>query len=132
MARRGILYEIKRHAKDADELFYLFTGKRFRNVAARGIELYGEDVVKELEKFFLNRQEEEELVIPDIENPYKILGVEPDAMDIVVRGAFRSLVREYHADTGIHPDAEKFQKVTESYNAIMQARAEAKRGKHDG
>lgn len=136
MAQRGtllqILSELRKGASDANALFYQFTGKRFRDVFSRGMELYGEDLVKEMEKLFLGHKEEEDLGIPGLENPYRNLDVEPDARDIVVRGAFRSLAREYHPDTGIHPDAQRFQKVVESYNAIMLARAEVKRKKHDG
>jgi DnaJ-domain-containing protein 1 len=111
--------QVKKHVRDADDLFHLFTGKRFRQVFSRGLELFGEEIEKVFEK-----HENDEFLAPD--NPYRTLGVEPDALDIVIKGAFRALVREYHPDTGQHSDTQRFAKVVEAYNAIMQARAEAR------
>ncbi len=125
MAKTSTVNYIKKGVKDADDLFCLFTGKRFRNVIARGMELFGEDI----EKKILSTEEEEGEELPGVDNPYWTLGIRPDAIDLVVKGAFRSLVREYHPDTGLHPDAKRFTAVVESYNAIMQARAEARKPK---
>lgn len=116
---------IKKGVRDADDVFQLFTGKRFRHLAGRAWDIFGE----EIENFF-EKHEEDDLLAPD--NPYRTLNVEPDALDIVIKGAFRALVREYHSDTGLRPDSVKFARVVEAYNAIMEARAETRTSRPEG
>jgi DnaJ-class molecular chaperone len=126
MALKDVAARAKKGAQDFDAMLYLITGKRTRHLVNRAWDLFGEDITKELERLFSGRKDTEnfEYLYPD--NPYRTLAIEPDAADCVVKGAFRGLAREYHPDTGTHPDEVKFQKVVEAYNAIMKARAEAK------
>lgn len=118
MAHKGV----KKVLRDADDILFLFTGKRFRNVTGRAVSLFGEEVVKKVGSWF-NHPPESELP-PD--NPYSILGLQPDALDIVVKGSYRSLARELHPDTGTNPNSAQFQKVTEAYQKIMAERQKAK------
>lgn len=127
MAVRSTKAKIKKGVHTIDDLFYLFTGVRGRKVGARVLNLavdYLKDKMSPVEK-----REEQELddwyLSPD--NPYRTLGVYPDTLDLVVKAAFRSLVREYHPDTGLHPDPKKFTAVVDAYNAIMSTRAEARK-----
>lgn len=120
---KGFVAKAKKELRDFDDIFYLFTGRRLKHVAGRGIDLFGEEARKKLTRLFWPEEPE----LPD-DNPYAILGVHPEALDIVVRGAFRSLAREYHPDTGQKPDVKKFQQATEAYEAIMKARKKAKEG----
>ena len=100
--------------RDVDDLVHLITGKRIRNLVSRGIELFGEDIVKAAVK--------EPPASTDPNDPYFILGVRQDASDIVVKASFRSQARQYHPDTGERPDAHKFQRINEAFGKIMAER----------
>ena len=50
-------------------------------------------------------------------DPYKILGVSPNAEDIVIEAAYRTLVKEHHPDAG--GDPEKFDQLKKAYDSIM-------------
>jgi hypothetical protein len=54
-----------------------------------------------------------------MENPYEVLGIHPDADDIVVQAAYQALVKEHHPDTG--GDAERFKEIQEAYETIQNA-----------
>jgi len=97
--------------KDVDDTVKILTGRRIPNLISNGLELFGV-------------QEKEVAPAPefDINDPYFILGVRTEAHDIVIRGAFRSLAREYHPDTGKKPDAARLQRITEAYDKIMRER----------
>lgn len=97
--------------KDVDDTVKILTGRRIPNLVASGFELFGvhEKEVPPAPEF-------------DFNDPYFILGVRPEAHDIVVRGAFRALARELHPDTGTRPDVKQFQRVTEAYQAIQKMR----------
>lgn len=97
--------------RDVDDTVKMLTGRRIPNLVANGFELFGvhEKEVPPAPEF-------------DINDPYFILGVRPEAHDIVIRGAFRALARELHPDTGTKPDARQFQRVTEAYDRIIQDR----------
>lgn len=123
MAKKGIMAKAKKELRDADDIIYLFTGKRIKNLAVRGLDLFGEEIRRKMRNIFFAPEPE---VPPD--SPYAILGVHPEALDIVVKAAYRSLAREYHPDTGQHSDVAKFQRATEAFNAIMEARKKAKEG----
>lgn len=114
--------QIKRAVKDADDLIHLFTGKRFKNIAGKAVDLFGDQLVKKVATMFTGVDE------PDLpsNNPYAILGVRIDAMDVVVKGAFRSLAREFHPDTGTAPDSKRFQAANEAYNTIVGERLKAR------
>ena len=128
MATKSRARQVKRGLRNADDILYVFTGKRLKHVVGRGINLFGEDLAKKVTGFFAGPEEEE--LPPD--SPYFILGVHPDAMDIVVKAAYRAMAREYHPDSKINPDVKKFQAATEAYDAVMKERkaaAEAKKEK---
>ncbi len=62
-------------------------------------------------------------------DPYKILGVSPDASDDEVKRAYRKMSRIYHPDANINnPNKEaaeeKFKQVQQAYNQIMKQRQE--------
>ncbi|TET43318.1 MAG: hypothetical protein E3J60_00585 [Dehalococcoidia bacterium] len=90
-----------------------------KHVAGRVVNAFGADLTKKVTNFF--GPEEEELP-PD--SPYYILGVHPDAMDIVVKAAYRTLARKYHPD--VNPDdksaEERFKQINNAYEAIMEER----------
>ena len=61
-------------------------------------------------------------------DPYKVLGVSPDASDEEIKKAYRTLSRKYHPDSNINnPNKaeaeEKFKQVQEAYHQIMDAKA---------
>ena len=60
-------------------------------------------------------------------DPYKVLGVSPDASDEEVKKAYRTLSKKYHPDANInnvHKDeyTEKFKQVQNAYKTIMDDR----------
>ncbi|MBU1067193.1 J domain-containing protein [Patescibacteria group bacterium] len=121
MARAGTksrVRQVKRVLRNADDILHLFTGKRLKNIVGTGINLFGEELAKKAANIFAGP---EELELPP-DSPYRILGVHPEAMDVVVKGAYRALAREYHPDTGAKPDTAKFQAATEAYNKIIEKR----------
>jgi len=60
---------------------------------------------------------------------YAILGVTPAAEDVVIRAAYRALMRHYHPDTNPDPEAqEKAREITVAYSVL---RDPAKRAQHD-
>jgi hypothetical protein len=52
------------------------------------------------------------------ENPYKVLGVHPEADDTVVEAAYDSLVKKHHPDQGGNEN--KFKKIQSAYQQITQ------------
>lgn len=59
--------------------------------------------------------------------PYKVLGISPDASDDEVKKAYKTLSKKYHPDANInHPDKEKiaemFKQVQQAYQIIMKQR----------
>ena len=65
-------------------------------------------------------------------DPYKVLGISPDATDIEVKNAYRALARKYHPDNydASNPLAElateKMKEVNEAYDKIMDERKNGK------
>ena len=59
-------------------------------------------------------------------DPYKVLGVSPNATDDEIKKAYRNLCRKYHPDVNQdNPKAaeEKFKEVGEAYRTIMDMRS---------
>ena len=65
-----------------------------------------------------------------IDDPYKVLGVSPDASDEEIKRAYRKLAKQYHPD--LNPDnkeaEEKFKEVNEAYAVLSD---KEKRQKYD-
>ena len=54
-------------------------------------------------------------------NPFKVLGVSPDASTREVTRAYRRLARQYHPDVNHSPEARKlFTRINEAYTFIMK------------
>ena len=57
-----------------------------------------------------------------IEDPYKVLGVSPDATQDEIKKAYRQMAKKYHPD--LHPDdpraTEKMNEVNEAYDMLMK------------
>ncbi|GAI58788.1 unnamed protein product, partial [marine sediment metagenome] len=68
---------------NTDDILYILTGRRLKHVAGRVVNTFGEDLAKKVTSFFAGSEEEE--LPPD--SPYYILGIHPDAMDIVVKAS---------------------------------------------
>ena len=60
-------------------------------------------------------------------DPYKVLGVSPNASDDEIKKAYRTMSRKYHPDANINnPNKaqaeEMFKRVQQAYNQIMKSR----------
>ena len=51
-------------------------------------------------------------------DPYKELGLNPDAGPEVVRAAYRALARKHHPDNGAEPDAERMVRINRAYEIL--------------
>ena len=118
MATKSRTRQVRKVLRNADDIIHLFTGKRLKNIVGTGINIFGEELARKAAGIFSGPEEPE--LPPD--SPYTILGIHPEALDVVVKGAYRALAREYHPDTGTKPDTVKFQAATEAYNAIIAER----------
>ena len=65
-----------------------------------------------------------------IEDPYKVLGVNPDASDEEIKRAYRRLARQYHPDLnpGDEVAARKMQQVNAAYEQIKNPEKAARSG----
>ena len=59
-----------------------------------------------------------------IDDPYKVLGVSPDASDDEIKRAYRQLAKKYHPDLnpGDPVAAKKMQEINKAKEAIFSAR----------
>lgn len=62
-----------------------------------------------------------------MKDPYKVLGISPDATDEQVKAAYREMARKYHPDNyGDNPLSElaqeKMQEINEAYDTIVRSR----------
>jgi len=128
MATKTRARQIKKGLRNFDDILYIFTGKRLKHVVGRGINLFGEELAKKAANFFTGPEEPE--LPPD--SPYIILGIHPEALNVVVKASYRALAREYHPDTGSKPDPVKFRVATEAYDAIMAERKAREAAKKEG
>jgi len=98
-----------------DDALHIITGKRLIDMGFRVVEYFGEDLVRKLFK-------EEQAQDPN--DPYAILEIRPGAHSIIVKAAYRALARQYHPDSDLAPNREKFQKIQEAYDEIMSKQKE--------
>jgi len=120
MATKSGAKQVKKALRNTDDILYILTGKRLKHVAGRVVNAFGADLTRKVTDFFTGPEEEE--LPPD--SPYYILGVHPDALDIVVKGAYRALARKYHPDVnpGDESAEEKFKQINNAYDTIMKGR----------
>ena len=69
-------------------------------------------------------------------DPYKVLGISPDATDEQVKSAYRELAKKYHPDNYADSPladlaAEKMKEVNEAYDEIMAQRKQRASGGHN-
>ncbi len=70
-------------------------------------------------------------------DPYKVLGVSPNATDEQIKDAYRALARKYHPDNFVDNPlsdlaGEKMQEINEAYDEIMRQRRNASAGGQAG
>jgi DnaJ-domain-containing protein 1 len=102
--------------RTADDICKLTTGRRLNEVVARTIELFGQD--------FINKQSNDQAnaaELLELKMPYIILGINPEAPDVVVRAAYRAMMKDCHPDTQ-NPDTEKASRINTAYEAICKQR----------
>lgn len=54
------------------------------------------------------------------DDPYKILGIDPDAEDVVVTAAYKAKAKKYHPDSG--GSQEKMAEINRAYEEICKMR----------
>ncbi|KPI84328.1 hypothetical protein ABL78_6613 [Leptomonas seymouri] len=55
-------------------------------------------------------------------DPYKILGVKPDASKVEIKKAYHRLALRFHPDSGAEGNAERFAAVNEAYEAVKDGK----------
>ena len=96
--------DLIRFLRDADDLVRIITGKRIPNLVRRSFDLFG----KEAEGV-------EKSLKPELGSPYAVLGVRPDAANIIIKASYKSLIRETE-------DPVKQKEIRDAYQQIAQLR----------
>ena len=67
-------------------------------------------------------------------DPYRVLGVSPDATDDEIKKAYRALAKKYHPDVnnGSSQAEARMKEVNEAYSAVMKMRREGASGGFSG
>lgn len=105
-----------RKLRTADDLCRLLTGKRLNEVLGRGIELFGGDAIDKMAEQKVTDPEEIVRLMP-----YRILGINPDAPDFLVKAAYKAQIKECHPDT-TKADEEKARRINNAYEQICRDR----------
>ena len=103
---------VKRTVRNVDDILYLFTGKRLKDVVGRGVSLFGDQAMKKATSVFVEETPED--------SPYHVLKVNPDAPDFLVKAAYKSHVKRVHPDVG--GDTEEFKRIQRAYDQIALER----------
>ncbi|KKL48623.1 hypothetical protein LCGC14_2323690, partial [marine sediment metagenome] len=98
-------------------------GKRLKHVVGRAATMFGAELSRKAGVLFTGPDEPE---MPQ-NAAYAVLGIHPEAIDAVVKAAYRVLASEYHPDSSKNPDTAKFIEINKAYNDIMAERKEAKK-----
>ena len=121
MAGKGGARSLKRGLRNFDDMMFLVTGKRLRNIAGAAFNNFGEEVTKKASKKvseLFSGPEEPEVAL---DSPYRVLGINPDAPDFLVRAAYKANMKKYHPD-GENPNEETAKKVNQAYERICLER----------
>ena len=103
---------VKRAVRNVDDMLYLFTGKRLKDVVGRGFSLFGDQTIRKVVSVFTEETPED--------SPYRVLGVNPNAPDFLVKAAYKSHVKRAHPDVGGNP--EDFKRIQRAYEQISMQR----------
>lgn len=62
------------------------------------------------------------------DDPYRVLGVSPDASEDEIKAAYRTLAKKYHPDVNHAPDAEaKMKEINDAYSQLIKMKREGGR-----
>jgi len=114
MTKRG---QVKRTVRNVDDMLYLFTGKRLKDVVGRGINIFGDQLAKKATNLFAGTNDVE---VPE-DSPYRVLGINPDAPDFLLRASYKVMMKKFHPD-GETPNEELAKKINDAYDRICLER----------
>jgi len=121
MPARKDMREAVKFMKNVDDILEILTGKRLKDIGAKVIDVYGEELGKRLDHLS-GLDEENNGLTPELKAAYLTLHCRPSADDMVIKGKYRTLMKQYHPDVSRMPDEEACKKVIEAYNLIMKTR----------
>lgn len=111
---------LKRGLRNFDDILHIVTGKRMKNIAGAVLNNFGDELVKKGSKkvsgLFSSPEE-----VESIDSPYRVLGINPEAPDFLVRAAYKSLMKMYHPD-GKSPSEDMARKINQAYDHICLER----------
>jgi len=114
MTRRS---QVARAIRNVDDILHLTTGKRLKDVVGNSINVFGEQLAKKAADLFSGENIAE---LPS-DNPYRILGINPDAPDFLVKAAYRAMQKKHHPD-GETPNEVISKLVNDAYERICLER----------